>query len=322
MLRLETLILKEPLWNSDWGTESHPKLQARAILPCHKFLLPDFSQCCLWRSCGIGNSEHILIGKRGKQGRILLELAFTIINQQSSHFRNGRCSTWMRYPSGKKTQKWVSESGSSLSCAKCSCDGQTEYSSPLCLMHFSFRFLEFSLTQVRINTHFQTLCTFVYWDTSLVGSPHSPARCIDKWVSRILKTFPVWSIYGCKQVTPKVSIFEEPSTLNYLAVSVDGEFGSSSARAWFGVSCEAAVKMAGWAAISWGIGWLKLDDRLPRQLAHVTALSVWSLLGGLSSSSHGLLHGEECEHPANMAADFHQTSDLRAKARRKPHRLL
>lgn len=92
MLRLETLILKEPLWNSDWGTESHPKLHARAILPCHKFLLPDFSQCCLWRSCGIGNSEHTLIGKQ-RETSILLELASTIINQQSSHFR----TWWMSH---------------------------------------------------------------------------------------------------------------------------------------------------------------------------------------------------------------------------------
>lgn len=164
---------------------------------------------------------------------------------------------WMCYPSWKKTQKWVSESGSSVSCAKCSYDGQTEYSSPLCLMHFSFRFLEFSLTQVGINTHFQTLCTFVYWDTSLVGSPHCPASCTDKWVSRILKTFPVWSIYGCKQVTPKVNIFEEPSTLTI------------SQFLWMGNLAEAQPEL--------GLGSLaRLQSRWQAGLWSAEALDDWS----------------------------------------------
>ena len=92
MLRLETLILQEPLWNNDSCTESYPKLKTRAMLPCHKFLLPDFSWCYFWRSCGVGNSEHPLIFRQ-RETSILWALASTIINQQSSPCR----SWWMSH---------------------------------------------------------------------------------------------------------------------------------------------------------------------------------------------------------------------------------
>lgn len=59
--------------------------------PPHKLLLPDFSPCYFWRSCGVGDSEHTLICKQ-RQMSVLRALASTIINQQSSHFRTWRMS--------------------------------------------------------------------------------------------------------------------------------------------------------------------------------------------------------------------------------------
>ena len=176
---------------------------------------------------------------------------------------------WMCYPVGKKTQNGASGSGSTLSCAKYSYDSQSVYSSPLPLMHLSSCFLEFLPTQVGIDTHFQTLFTFMYQGNSLVGSPHSPASCIDKVVSRIPKTFPILAIYFCIASYSKGWPLRRTINAYHLTVSVDGEFGSSSVgRFWFwGL-------LRGWIQDG-GLGggqpkrWLELDDPLVRQLAHV-----------------------------------------------------